>query len=76
MNEIIYKDPVSFDKNCSLLMRANSVLYQERRKIYYFSISPFSLKNTVLSAPSLSVRMSEQPDRSCCHPLPLPPPLP
>ena len=21
MNEIIYKDPVSFDKNCSLLMR-------------------------------------------------------
>ena len=58
MNEIIYKDPVSFDKNCSLLMRANSVLYQERRKIYYFSISPFSfsLKNTVLSAPSLSVR--------------------
>ena len=43
MNEIIYKDPVSFDKNCSLLMRANSVLYQERRKIYYFSISPFSL---------------------------------
>ena len=53
MNEIIYKDPVSFDKNCSLLMRANSVLYQERRKIYYFSISPFSLKNTVLS---LSVR--------------------
>ena len=37
MNEIIYKDPVSFDKNCSLLMRANSVLYQERRKIYYFS---------------------------------------
>lgn len=35
MNEIIYKDPVSFDKNCSLLMRANSVLYQERRKIYY-----------------------------------------
>ena len=56
MNEIIYKDPVSFDKNCSLLMRANSVLYQEIRKIYYFSISPFSLKNTVLSAPSLSVR--------------------
>ena len=56
MNEIIYKDPVSFDKNCSLLMRENSVLYQERRKIYYFSISPFSLKNTVLSAPSLSVR--------------------
>lgn len=56
MNEIIYKDPVSFDKNCSLLMRTNSVLYQERRKIYYFSISPFSLKNTVLSAPSLSVR--------------------
>ena len=53
---VIYKDPVSFDKNCSLLMRANSVLYQERRKIYYFSISPFSLKNTVLSAPSLSVR--------------------
>ena len=44
MNEIIYKDPVSFDKNCSLLMRANSVLYQERRKIYYFSISPFSLE--------------------------------
>jgi len=41
MNEIIYKDPVSFDKNCFLLMRANSVLYQERRKIYYFSISPF-----------------------------------
>ena len=28
MNEIIYKDPVSFDKNCSLLMRANSVLYR------------------------------------------------
>ncbi len=39
MNEIIYKDPVSFDKNCSLLMRANSVLYQERRKIYYFPIT-------------------------------------
>ena len=56
MNEIIYKDPVSYYKNCFLLMRANSVLYQERRKIYYFSISPFSLKNTVLSAPSLSVR--------------------
>ena len=40
MNEIIYKDPVSFDKNCSLLMRANSVLYQERRKIYYFTLIP------------------------------------
>ncbi len=56
MNEIIYKNPVSFNKNCSLFVRANSVLYQERCKMYYFSISPFSLKNTVLSAPSLSVR--------------------
>mgnify|MGYP007028731148 CR=1 FL=1 len=51
--KLFIKNPVSFDKNCSLLMRANSVLYQERRKIYYFSISPFSLKNTVLSAPIL-----------------------
>ena len=34
MNEIIYKDPVSFDKNCSLLMRANSVLYQKIQGLY------------------------------------------
>ena len=43
MNEIIYKDPVSFDKNCSLLMRANSVLYQERRKIYSVSYTHLTL---------------------------------
>ncbi len=40
----------------SSFCEANSVLYQERCKMYYFNISPFSLKNTVLSVPSLSVR--------------------
>ena len=35
MNEIIYKDPVSFDKNCSLLMRANSVLYQVEKPLNF-----------------------------------------
>ena len=56
MNEIIYKDPVSFDKNCSLLMRANSVLIKKDAKYIISVFHLFSLKNTVLSAPSLSVR--------------------
>ena len=41
MNEIIYKDPVSFDKNCSLLMRQIQFFIKERRKIYYFQYFTF-----------------------------------
>ena len=42
MNEIIYKDPVSFDKNCSLLMRQIQFFIKKDAK---YIISVFHLSH-------------------------------